>query len=143
MHFGAQRQHVGQIVALGAENVGLCWTVVAVAVVVEMGMMVLMMVGRREHAAVAVVVTGRDCRMMWMLLIVGCVLMLVIDEVLVGGERQLVDAVIRIDDVQFLARLARQIRGLRVAPGVQNRKNNDKKQNTLNMVRCLVILAMV
>lgn len=116
MHFGAQRQHVGQIVALGAENVRLCWTVV-----VEMGMMVLMMVGRREHAAVAVVVTGRDCRMMWMLL------MLVIDEVLVGGERQLVDAVIRIDDVQFLARLARQIRGLRVAPGAAEEPEQEEQ----------------
>lgn len=38
------------------------------------------------------------------------------DKVLVGRQRQLVDAVIRVDDVQLLARLSRQIRGLRVAP---------------------------
>lgn len=131
VHFGAQRQHIGQIVAFGAENVRLCSAADGI-VVVEIGMMVvvLLLLVRREHVAAAVMMAGR-CRVM--ITVVGGVR--VTDEVLVGGERQLVDAVIRIDDVQLLARLARQIRGLRIAPeprepGAEGKQNGENALNT-------------
>lgn len=129
MHFGAKRQNVGQIVALGTEDVGLVVgnmianvlvVVIVVVVAAAMMRMVLQLLLLRwvvVDGICGLVVVRIDVvvAIVMHVIIVVAAVAVVADEVLVGGERQLVDAVIGID-VELLARLSRQIRGLRIAP---------------------------